>query len=185
MKRVFLVHGWAVNPNNYWFPWLKKELEKKDYKVFVPRMPNPKFPEIETWVSFLKEQVGEVDKKTFFVGHSIGCQTIMRYLETLDENERTGKIIFVAGFFNLPFLETGKEKTIAKPWLETKIDTEKIKKIAGKTVAIFSDNDEYVPLSDKEIFKKRLDAEIVVLHGKGHFSEGSGIKKIPEILRYF
>ena len=44
-------------------------------------MPNPSRPEIDSWVSFLKEKVGKLDERTYFVGHRVGCQAIMRLLE--------------------------------------------------------------------------------------------------------
>jgi len=183
-KRVFIIHGWDGNPNDCWLPWLKKELEKREFEVAVPEMPKPKAPQIETWVEKIKEIAGKCDEETYFIGHSIGCQTIMRYLEILPESSKTGSLVFVAGFFNLPFLETEKEKSIAKPWLETPVDCDKVKKIAKKIIAIFSDDDPDVPLSDKELFKKKLGAKIVVLHAKGHFSDDAGIKELPEILEY-
>jgi esterase/lipase len=36
MKKVFIIHGWDGYPEEGWFPWLKKELEKKGFSVFVP-----------------------------------------------------------------------------------------------------------------------------------------------------
>ncbi|MBU1178770.1 alpha/beta hydrolase [Patescibacteria group bacterium] len=180
-KRVFIVHGWEGTPNQAWFPWIKKELEKRDFEVFAPQMPNTEEPKIEEWVPFLAKQVGEPNENSYFVGHSIGCQTIMRYLETL-EDRKVGGVIFVAGFFNLPNLETEEEKEIAKPWLERKINLKKVKKAADNFVAIFSDNDSDVSLSDSEIFKQKLNAEIVVEHNRGHFSEDTGIKELPIVL---
>src|SRR3989344_3953132 len=117
MKRIFIVHGWDGFPENHWFPWLKKELEKLDFKVIVPKMPDSGNPRINAWVPFLEKSVGNVDENTFFIGHSIGCQTIMRYLEGLDDKQRIGGIVFVAGWFNLPFLKIKEEKAIVKPWL--------------------------------------------------------------------
>ena len=38
VKRVFVVHGWDGHPAEGWFPWLKKELEKRGYLVNVLRM---------------------------------------------------------------------------------------------------------------------------------------------------
>ena len=43
-------------------------------------------PRIQKWVSKLAQTVGDADKQTYFVGHSMGCQTIVRYLEKLPEN---------------------------------------------------------------------------------------------------
>ena len=40
MKRVFIIHGWGGYPEEGWLPWLKKELEKNGFKVFVPAIKN-------------------------------------------------------------------------------------------------------------------------------------------------
>lgn len=181
MKKVYLIHMWAGNPESVWYPWLKKELETKGFEVVVPAMPNTEEPKIEEWVGHLKEIVKEVDEETYFIGHSIGCQAIMRFLETLDD-VKVGGVIFVAGFFNLHDLETQEEKDIAKPWLEKPIDTDKIKKMSKKITCIFSDDDPDVPLSDAELFKERLGAEIIIEHEKGHFDEDSGVMELGVVL---
>ena len=167
MKRAFIVHGWTGKPDEAWFPWLKKELENKGYEVHTPSMPNTNYPEISSWVNYLSEVVGEPDEETYFVGHSIGCQTIMRYAASLNDGSKIGGIVFVAGFFNLYADDYDQEEhDTAKPWLETPIDTDKVKRICPKITAIFSDNDPDVPLSDSEIFKERLGAKIIVENKK-------------------
>lgn len=180
-KKVFIIHGWSGNPEEGWFPWLKNELEKKGYRVEVPHMPNADEPNIERWVSYLKEIVIP-DENTYFIGHSIGCQTIIRYLESLDINIRIAGAVFVAGFFELTGLETDQERVIAKPWLETSIDTQKVKQRLNKIFALFSDNDKFVPLSNKSYFENRLGAETLVLHDMSHFSGSDGIKDLPIVL---
>ena len=180
-KRAFIIHGWGASPRDDWFPWLKGELEQEGFEVFVPEMPNTEEPKIEEWVPFLADLVGEPDENTYFVGHSIGCQTITRYLEKFD-NVKVGGIVFVAGWFNLVNLETKEEEEIAKPWTETPINLEKVKNNSKKIVAIFSDNDPVAPLSDNEIFKKELDAEIIIEHNKGHFNKSDGVIELPIVL---
>lgn len=98
-KRVFIIHGWDGYPEEGWFPWLKKELEAKSFTVFVPQLPKPDEPRIDNWVPELRKVVGNPDEQTYFVGHSMGCQTIARYLETLPEGVKVGGAVFVAGFF--------------------------------------------------------------------------------------
>src|SRR3990167_5523753 len=98
MKRVFIIHGWGSNPKDDWFPWIKKELESKGFKVEIPVMPNTDEPKVNEWVGFLKKIVKNPDKDTYFIGHSIGCQTILRYLENLDKKIKIGGCIFVAGW---------------------------------------------------------------------------------------
>ena len=104
MKRVFLVHCWGGKPEGGWYSWIKDELERRNIKVIIPKMPNPVAPEINSWVNTLEKSVGKADENTYFIGHSVGCQTILRYLETINQN--VGGVLFVAGWFNLVNLES-------------------------------------------------------------------------------
>lgn len=183
MKRVFIIHGWDGYPEEGWFPWLKEELEKRGFEVIVPTMPEPEEPKIEIWVPFLTKLIGTPDQNTFFVGHSIGCQAIIRYLETLPENTKIGGAVFVAGWYDLRNLETKKEERIAGPWVNTPRNDEKINKIMnGEVVAIFSDNDLWVIHENQNSWRKKVGAEIIVEHNKGHFSGSDGIKELPSLL---
>lgn len=38
-KQALILQGWYQKPNSNWYPWLKKELEKRGYKVFLPDLP--------------------------------------------------------------------------------------------------------------------------------------------------
>ncbi|MEA3430485.1 MAG: alpha/beta hydrolase [Nanoarchaeota archaeon] len=175
--KIFIIHGWSGHPEEAWFPWLKNKLEEKGHEVQVPQMPNKDTPNIEEWVNFLKKHV-QPDENTFFIGHSIGCQTIMRYI--VDLNIKIGGALFVAGFFNLIEGSMGdEEQQIAKPWLETPINTDKIKQNCKKIVTIFSDNDPYVPVSDSKIFKNKLEAETLILEKKGHMGASDNCPELP------
>ncbi len=184
MKRVFIIHGWDGYPGEGWFPWLKKELEARGFEVHNPAMPEPLNPRIDTWVSFLRKQVKNPDKNIFLLGHSIGAQTILRYLESLENDVKIGGAIFLAGWVHLAdeAFEDKEDAKIAKPWLETPINWEKIKQRTNNFVAIFSDNDPLVPMEDSKIFQEKLGAKIVVEHDKGHFSGRDGTKELPIVL---
>lgn len=182
-KVVYIIHGWWGYPKEGWFPWLKKELEKRGFRVSVPKMPETERPKIRAWVSKLRKLAKNADENTYFVGHSIGAQAIMRYLEKLPANTKIGGAIFVAGWTSLTN-QTTEEKPIAKPWINTKINFSKVKRSSKKFVAIFSDNDLYVPFSkNSKVFKQRLGAKIILQHKKGHFSGSDGVKKLPVVLR--
>jgi uncharacterized protein len=182
-KRVFIIHGWAGTPEGGWLGWLKVELSQKGYEVIAPQMPNAETPKIDEWIPFLSELVGEPQKGDFFVGHSIGCQTIIRYLESIAPKKIAGAA-YVAGWFTLKGLEGPDEEKLASPWVTLSIDFEKVKSTGGKFLAILSDNDPYVPLSDKEIFEKKMGAKIIVAHNKGHFAGEDGSAEIPEVLEF-
>ena len=185
MKKVYLVHGWGGSPDSEgWFAWLRAELEKKGFSLEVPRMPNTDKPEINAWVNKLKETVKDTNEETYFIGHSIGCQGVLRFLETLNSETKIGGVILVAPWIHLDentIKEEGEEVTeIAKPWIETLIDFEKIKKHTNNFVCIFSDNDPYVPLSDSDLFKEKLNAKVIIKHNEGHFNDTQEIKEIME-----
>lgn len=183
MKRVFIVHRWAGGPADDWRPWLKSELEKDGYQVFVPEMPDTEAPVIEKWVNHLAQVVGVADSETFFVGHSIGCQTILRYLETVDTP--VGGAVFVAGWFRLENLEDEETKAIALPWMETPIDAEKIKQVLSKSTLIISDNDPYGAFEENIQKFKELNTQIVVLPGAGHLTSHDGFLEAPIIRDQF
>ena len=97
-KRVFVIHGWEGYPEEGWRPWLRKELEGKGFEVIIPAMPDTATPTFAKWVPYLAQTVGAADENTYFVCHSLGCITTLRYLETLKENQKIGGVVFVAGF---------------------------------------------------------------------------------------
>lgn len=184
MKRVYLIHGWGGNDSSEeWFGWLKQELRKRKIEVISFNMPNTNLPKIEEWTGYLKNNVKKIDEETYFIGHSIGCQTTLRFLEKLPEKTKVGGCIFVAGWFNL--IEKGYEsegdKKIALPWIKTPINFEKIKKHTNNFLAIFSDDDPFVPISDSKLFKEKLNAKVIIKKRQEHFCN---VKEIPEIIPF-
>lgn len=183
-KRIFIIHGWDGYPEEGWFPWLKKELENRGYNVFVPQLPDAGSPRIFNWVPVLAKNVGVTDEETYFVGHSMGCQTIARYIETLSPNSRVGGAVFVAGFFKrLTGLEDDSDvRETDKHWLETPLDLSKVKSHLKKSVAIFSDDDPFVSLDNQEDFRDKLGSRIIIEHHRGHFSGSKGVLELPVAL---
>jgi predicted alpha/beta hydrolase family esterase len=184
MKRVIIVHGWGGHPDEAWMPWLSRELTARGYEVVVPEMPDTDHPRIETWIAKLTEVIGEPNDETHLVGHSVGCQAIIRYLSRVDEGT-VGKVVLVAPWVTLHGEYDEEEKAIAEPWIRTPLDFEKAGHSAQSFTAIFSDDDPDVPLQNKEVFSLELGADIVVEHNKGHFSEDSGVTELPSALAVF
>lgn len=182
MKNLILIHRWDGNSKSDWYPNLKKELESKGFYVQAPDMPNSDKPQIDEWVSHLRSIVPNPDKNSYFIGHSIGCQTILRYLQELPSKLKVNNIVFVAPWFHLQNLYGPESEKIAKPWLETPIDFDSINQHITKITCIFSDNDTWVPISDKEIFRKLLGAKIIVEHNRGHFTQDDGIIEFPKVI---
>jgi len=182
-KRVFIIHRWSGGAEDDWRPWLKNELLKLDYEVIVPQMPDTEVPVIEKWVNYLVELVGEFDEQTYFIGHSIGCQAILHFLEKI--NKPIGGAIFVSGWFDLANLEDEETEEIAAPWIKTPLDILKVKNLIPKSVLIISDND---PFNCFEINKAKfteLGSEVVILKEAGHITQDDGFKELPVVLEKF
>ncbi|MHB8860541.1 MAG: RBBP9/YdeN family alpha/beta hydrolase [Minisyncoccota bacterium] len=183
-KRIIIVHGWDGSPTGDWIGWVTEGFQKKGYEVVIPEMPDTGAPVIKKWVAHLRSVVGAVDENTYFIGHSIGCQTIMRFLETVDA--KIGGAIFVAGWFDLKNLEDEESEEIAKPWIETAIDYARVKANLAETVVILGDNDPFVPYEEtKKAFEARLGAKVVTIHGAGHITSDDGFGPFPKIIDIF
>lgn len=182
-KRVIIVHGWSGHPREGWLLWLKKELEARGYAVAVPEMPHADTPTIDLWVRKLSEVVGEPDENLVLVGHSIGCQTILRYLASLPSNTKLASVVLVAPWAFISGLDE-KDQIVAEPWLNNLPSYPDVARhLLRKPYAIFSDNDPYVPLEDNvKFFKDRYGAEVLVENAKGHFTEDDGVQELPSAL---
>ncbi|MCP6726725.1 MAG: alpha/beta hydrolase [Patescibacteria group bacterium] len=202
-QRVYVVHGWDGYPEEGWFPWLKQELESRDFEVSIFTMPHPENPTIVDWVGLLKDEIKYPDENTHFVGHSVGCQTVLRYLESISQKlpyfeavgkkyrekslsySKVGSVVLVAPWMTLTLeaMSDEESKSIARPWIETSIDFRRIKNAAESFTCIFSEDDPLVPFEEnKELFEKELNAKIIIETGKGHFSGDDGLSELPSVL---
>jgi predicted alpha/beta hydrolase family esterase len=189
LERAFIIHGYLGYPEEAWLPWLKAKLEQRGYQVWLPAMPHPARPAIPEWIDFIAKLVGEPDGKTVMIAHSLGCQAVLHYLETLGEKSKSvGQTVLVAGRFPSGMSPEQAEKKIGgdeilKPWLAARVDPEKVGRAAGKCTVILSDDDPYVPIEEaKASFQGNLTATIITEHGKGHFNEDDKITELPSAL---
>ncbi len=181
MATVVIVHRWGGDSECDWIPWLKEELEKREVRVIVPNMPNPNRPTIDSWVPFLANECKDANEDFYFVGHSIGCQTILRYLATLPQGKKVGGAVLVAGFMTLDSI-SDDEKEIAKEWTGTPIDWAAAASHSNAFTYIYSDDDPYVPVSNAKLFKEKINAKLVLDSGRGHFTESDDVTQLPVLL---
>jgi uncharacterized protein len=189
-KRVFIIHREGASPDDDWYQWLKGMLVERNFQVFVPKMPDTNEPHISSWVPYLSELVAAADKQTYFVGHGIGCQAILRYLETLERTARVGGAVFIAGWFRLMdgSIKDEKQKKIAMEWESSPIDFQLVRDHLDQSLACFSDNDPFVPLSESKIFEAALGSKVIIHPKRGHFTKADGVYELHialnEILKF-
>jgi predicted alpha/beta hydrolase family esterase len=74
MKNVLILHGTQANSGSNWFSWLRDELKKKGFKVWLPDLPNPNLPSLTGINKFIfANKDWEFNHETIIVGHSSGA----------------------------------------------------------------------------------------------------------------
>lgn len=167
MKNAFIFHGMRSNPNYYWYPSIKKHLEKFGYFVRVPELPDADIPDLKKWLPFVLQRMGrEFNKNTIFIGHSAGGAFVLSLLENI--NNTIQKAIIVAGYSRL------KIATYNPLILQKKYNWKKIKNNVKDIIFINSSNDPW-GRDDKEgyhLFKK-LGGTLIIREGEGHMGSDS------------
>ena len=181
MTRVFIVHGWGDKPGDHWMPWLKEQLELNGFSVAAPQMPHTDAPVIGEWVPHLNREVGESGEDAYYVGHSIGCETILRHLEQLPAGAKARGAVFVGPWFVLTNL-SAEEEAVAQPWIDTPIDFARVRSRLPELSSYFSDDDPFVSLDNQALFEQRLGAHTHLLVGRKHMGNESGMTTFPELL---
>jgi predicted alpha/beta hydrolase family esterase len=196
-KTILIVHGWMGNSNRDWMRWLGAQLRERGFRVIVADMPFANAPIPFLWVLYLKRIVGTIDKNTFFVGHSIGCQAIMRMLANQDQE--CGGAIFVAGWFLIKDFSKVRSEFFPNENFGTKLYTmaaqaviarwespfgyENLKKVLPRSIAILSNTDRIVDEKiNAKLFQENLGSEIISIANGGHFTAREGFKEFPRLL---
>ncbi len=159
------------NPNNEknWMGWTKKELEKRGFEVTCPIISKAWKAQYLDWKKELDKI--DIDENTTLVGLSAGNGAITRYIT--EEKKKIKKLILIA-----PARYHGD-----KEWDEFynyKIDDGVKDRIKDGTTIFYDSKDWECIVKSVAMYKKELDAEVIELPGKGHFS--FEIATLPELL---
>ncbi|MCK5319767.1 alpha/beta hydrolase [Candidatus Parcubacteria bacterium] len=176
---VILIHGKDTDPTKKWYPWLKKEVEKKGVKFIAPKLPKAEDPVLIEWLNEIENS--KPDENTIFVGHSRGGVAILRWIEKLPENKKIKKVILVAA--NNPAVSEKNQKKDTHGFYELgEYNFEKIKHHCNNFVVLHSKDDEWVPFSAGEENAKGLNAKFLKFNNRGHFGKKLPKQEISELL---
>lgn len=165
MKNAIILHGTGENEQSFWFPYLKRNLEKKEYTVSIPRLPDADTPDLATWLPAAMNET--YTPETILIGHSSGCPLILSVLENL--NVTIKQAILVAGFAR-PIGEKKEPQKI----LQDRYDWGKIKLNIQEIIFINSDNDPW-GCNDTEgrYMHDHLGGKLIIQKGEGHMGSDS------------
>ena len=179
MKNAIILHGIGSTPNNFWFPYVKSELEKKGYEVWVPQLPQPDNPDIDVYVPYILKQ-GVFTEETVIIGHSSGASIILAVLEKLEV--RIDQTILVSAFLT----RGGKRPAKAVKPQEDDYYWKKIQANVEQFVIINSTNDPWGcdDTQGRKIFN-RVGGSLIV-NNDGHMGSTyfkQPYKKFPMIVK--
>ncbi|MFC3396070.1 RBBP9/YdeN family alpha/beta hydrolase [Brenneria rubrifaciens] len=176
VNNVIIVHGFLSTPRHHWFQWLRQQCEDDNIRVFIPKMPMPRAPKPDKWLAQLSNTVSLPDEKTWFIGHSLGCITVLRYLSSLHEQLVVGGVILVSGFS-----EQVEKYPELNAFTEKNIDFSLLRKIIKHRITILSSNDEVVAPHYTMKLREQLDAKLYRFTGCGHFADCDGFDQFPAL----
>ncbi|KAA8999432.1 serine hydrolase family protein [Affinibrenneria salicis] len=176
VSNIVIVHGLSSTPRHHWFPWLRQQCENLDTRVIIPKMPMPRAPCADKWLAQLNETIEAPNENTWFIGHSLGCITILRYLSSLHERQKVGGVILVSGFF-----QRVEQYPEVNAFTEAKINFALLRKIIRHRITILSSNDTVVAPHHTVNLREQLDAELYQFAGCGHFLDCDGFHQFPAL----
>lgn len=174
MANFILIHSTGGNPDECFFPWLRKELEKSKHKVYAPFFPTPLGQTLEGWMKEFEPYWKHVNGQTVFVGRSIGPAFVLRLLERAKVKVKAA--FLVAGFCSDLGLDEFEQ--LVGTFIEKPFNWTKIRDNCGSFYVYNSDDDPFVPFEKGEELARNLGTDVTLVKGAKHFA----FKKFPKLL---
>lgn len=172
--RVFIVPRRGATAQNDWYSWLAEQVRREAAhaveRVAALEMPNPQRPVPGQWVGKISRALGTVPPylaRSILVGHSVGCQALLRYLAALPRHRQVHGVLCVAGWWQLTSPWPG-----ARVWLDHTFLAPHLRHCTRYLTCLISDNDPYTPdwQHNKLAWEQRLQARVEVVPGAAHFT---------------
>lgn len=173
-KHVYIVHGYGATPANHWFGWLQEQLAADGITADILEMPAPLSPNLHEWLEHLSSTANVLKRDTYFVAHSLGCVSLLKYLLKAKLQEPLGGLVLVSGFTKpLPGLPMLDEFT------QDQTDYSEAAALALKRAVIASRDDAIVPVALSKELAQVIHADFYEVEHGGHFLDSDGFTTLP------
>ena len=170
MVKVVIIHGnGRCTADDFWYPWLKAELEKEGLLVVVPTMPDNIQAKSSIWLPYMRD-VLTCDQNTIVIGHSSGAVAALRYAE---QHKLLGSLLVGACYTDLGYESERIAGYYDKPW-----QWATIKENQQWILQLSSLDDPCIPIEQARYIQKNLETDYWECEDQGHFQG----REIPEAL---
>jgi predicted alpha/beta hydrolase family esterase len=178
MKRAVILHGTDASPESNWFKWLKEELEKAGYLVWLPSLPGNHAPNAKVYNDFLFGS-GWDFTDNLIVGHSSGAVSVLNLLS----DSRCPKIkaaVMVGAWSTCEGTDLPPEQ-FTNLFPSEGFDFDHIRSKSSNILFLHGSDDPFCPLQQAKNLAKNLDSEIIVVPGGHHL--GQKFKELPILVQ--
>ncbi|MCE0495211.1 RBBP9/YdeN family alpha/beta hydrolase [Vibrio salinus] len=173
---VYIIHGFMASTEDHWFRWLQNKLRQRNITVKIVNLPDSHSPEPDKWQAALRKEMNILSKNSIFIAHSLGCVTLLKYLQSSLFNDHIGGMILVSGFTEqLPSLPQ------LNSFVTEQIHFKKIISQVPRRIVINSDQDSIVPGHLSRELADNLSARLVTISNGGHFLSEDGYTCFPKL----
>lgn len=167
IDRILLVPRWSGTAASDCYPWLERELARRAPHLrfeVAPLLPAPDRPEIE---ACLEPLAGLAPSRTLLVGHSVGCQVLLRALARLPDGARAPALLCIAGWWTVD-----RPWDTLRPWSETPFDHGRAAARCARIEVLLSDDDPFTSNAGetRRRFVEALGAAVQIVPGRRHFN---------------
>ncbi|WP_133534601.1 RBBP9/YdeN family alpha/beta hydrolase [Tenacibaculum caenipelagi] len=173
---IYLIHGYTASPDSNWFQNFKQSLENDFIEVSILEMPDSLAPKLNDWVSYMENHIKEIDENTIFIGHSLGCISILNFLNKFKTTKIKG-LFLISGF-----VESSPIPELIE-FLKPKLNYNHLKEITKTRVAISAIDDDIIPYQYSKTMAEKLDAKFTLLKKGKHFIDRDGFTKFPFLVK--
>ncbi len=183
MKRAVILMGTDGLPNDHWHPWLKAELEKAGYEVFIPLLPDNHTPDRLKYDKFLQDSNWDF-ADNLVIGHSSGATTALN-LMSANWFPHVRSAVLVGTFLNLKLV---KNVSWYVPGQFDKLflnqyEPDKIKAKADKFYFVHGDDDPYCDITDAQVLCDKLRGTFITIPNGHHLGDSSGLTQLPDLTK--
>ena len=183
---VLLIHGWQGSGPDHWQTWLAEQLRSAGREVRFPTLPDSDHPALGPWLEALRAELDDLPDDGFDVlTHSLGSLLWLHHVASSPSSgptppgtPRPARIALVSP--PSPQIDIAELAEFVPPPL----DTDAVRRGAGGTVLVASDNDPYCPETAAVAYGRPLRMATTIIPGGGHLNAEAGFGPWPGALAW-